>query len=237
MKNYLFVLRILIIFLLLNPAFAKEITMQLEPAPVDIHDMDSIKRGAKFFATTCMACHTLIYMRYNTLAKEAGITYDKMPIQVTNWPFAVKPPDLSLEADVHSPDWIYTYLHAFYQDSSRPSGVNNLVFPKTAMPGIISIFQGQQILLTQDQLKKGLYDHQVQWYDLLELKTQGTMTPEEFDNMVTDIVNFLVYAADPYKADQHRMGWWVISFLIILSILLYFLKKEYWKDIKNKGKE
>ena len=80
----------------------------------------------------------MIYLRYDKIAQEAGITYEKMPINVKTWPYGVTPPDLSLEADVRGVDWIYTYLHSFYQDSSRPTGVNNLLVPNTAMPDIVA---------------------------------------------------------------------------------------------------
>lgn len=203
----------------------------LTKAPVDPSDIESIKRGAKFFAGNCMSCHTLVYLRYDKVAQEAGITYDKMPINVKSWPYGVTPPDLSLEADIRGVDWIYTYLHSFYQDSSRPTGVNNLLVPGTAMPGIISAYQGQQVLLKQKQ--EGLVSHDVEWFDMLELVKQGTMTPDEFDSMITDVVNFLNYAAEPYQNEQRHLGVWVLGFLALFFVLAYMLKKEYWKDVKK----
>ena len=74
--------------------------MVLAKTPVNPNDIESIKRGAKFFATNCMSCHTMIYLRYDKIAQDAGITYEKMPINVKTWPYGVTPPDLSLEADV-----------------------------------------------------------------------------------------------------------------------------------------
>ena len=131
------------------PTFAAKAAfpgLVLAKAPIDRSDMESIKRGAKFFATNCMTCHTLVYLRYNQLAQEAGITYDKMPINVKTWPYGIKPPDLSLETDVHGVNWVYTYLHSFYQDPSRPTGVNNLLVPNSAMPAILAPYQRNQSL-------------------------------------------------------------------------------------------
>lgn len=212
---------------------AEEIKIELAKAPVNIQDTASIKRGAKLFSTICIACHTLIYLRYDKIAEEAGITYARMPINVKKWPNDVKPPDLSLEANVRGVDWIYTYLHSFYIDPSRPTGVNNLVFPGTAMPDMVAAFQGMQTLAPDAKLTQGVYDHSLQWYDVVELKSQGSMTPAEFDKTITDVVNFLAYAADPFKVDQERLGKWVLGFLFILLILTYLLKREYWRDIKK----
>jgi ubiquinol-cytochrome c reductase cytochrome c1 subunit len=200
--------------------------LQLATAPINEFDMDAVKRGAKFFATNCMSCHTLTYLRYDKVAKDAGIVTDKKPISING----VTPPDLSLEADVRGVDWIYTYLHSFYKDPATASGVNNLIFPGTAMPAIVAPFQGEQVLV-----EKPMHDllNQVQWYDLVKPVKQGSMTPEEFDKAVADVVTFLAYAAEPYHAEQERLGYWVLGFLVILFVMMYLLKKEYWKDVKK----
>lgn len=232
MKRYFL---LIITFLFSHLSIATVIPpVTLETATVNINDITSIKRGAKFFATICMACHTLIYLRYDKLAQEAGITYEKMPTKVTSWPNGIKPPDLSLEANARGVNWIYTYLHSFYIDKSRPTGFNNLILPNTAMVAILSPFQGQQVIASDIKLNEGVYDRELQWYDILELKTQGSMTPAQFDHMVTDIVNFLNYAANPYENKQKKIGLWTIGFLVILFLLMYLLKREYWKDVKKK---
>ncbi len=203
---------------------------------IDRYDMESVKRGAKFFANTCMVCHTMVYLRYDKIAQEAGITYDKMPINVKTWPYGITPPDLSLEANIRGVDWIYTYLHSFYQDKSRPTGVNNLLVPNTAMPGIIAAYQGDQVLVSSPP-KPGIYYDETNWYDVLTLVKQGSMTPEQFDATTADVVNFLAYASEPFYVEQHKIGWWVLGFLVILFVMMYALKKEYWKDVKKHKKD
>ncbi|OGT44967.1 MAG: hypothetical protein A3E83_04205 [Gammaproteobacteria bacterium RIFCSPHIGHO2_12_FULL_41_20] len=228
---------LLIIFLLLFSSVLKAEgvpAIALAQVSIDPSDVASIKRGGKFFATNCMSCHTMVYLRYDKIAQEAGVLYDKMPINVASWPFGIRPPDLSLEADVRGDDWIYTYLHSFYQDSTRPTGVNNLLVPNTAMPDIVAPYQGTQVRVTEKG-SSALF-HAYQWYDLLVLDKQGTMTPEQFDAAMTDLVNFLHYAASPYEQQQHRIGWWVLGFMLILLVMFYFLKKEYWKDVKKHKK-
>lgn len=231
MMRYLF---ILIFFLVSLPIYAEGQVADIvwAKAPINRMDMASIKRGAKFFATNCMACHTLVYLRYDKVAKEAGITIDKMPINVKDWPLGVKPPDLSLTASVKGVNWIYTYLHSFYQDPSRPNGVNNLLVPNTAMSGILTPYQGDQMLV-KNKPEIGILYNDTNWYDLLVLVKQGSMTPEEFDATITDLVNFLAYAAEPFYIEQHYLGWWVLGFLAVLFVLAYLLKREYWKDVKK----
>ena len=203
--------------------------LKVSSVAVSADDIESIKRGAKFFSTTCMSCHTMVYLRYDKLAHDQGVIYDKMPINVKQWPNGIKPPDLSLEASVRGVDWIYTYLHSFYQDPSRPTGVNNLLVPGTAMPNILGPYQGDQILAKH--VEPTILYHQLHWFDYLTLTRQGTMSPEEYDRLVTDIVNFLQYAAEPYQQTQHHIGYWVLGFLAILFVFMYLVKKEYWRDI------
>lgn len=217
--------------------FAAEPKIGLEKVSVNIHDTASIKRGAHIFATICMACHTMQYLRYDKLAKENGVVYERMPLNVTQWPNGIKPPDLSLEVDYRSADWIYTYLHSFYKDTSRPTGFNNLLVPNSGMTGILVPFQGQLIRINNQQVSKKIVDAAYQWYDLLILEQQGSMTPAQYDAMVTDVVNFLNYAAHPYEVEQRWLGYWVIGFLIILFILLFWLKHEYWKDVEKHKKD
>ncbi len=213
--------------------FAEDATIALEKVNVNLRDKHSIERGAKFFAMNCMMCHTMVYLRYNKVAQDAGVTYDKMPVNVKTWPFGITPPDLSLEVSVRGADWIYTYLHSFYMDPSRPTGTNNLLIANTAMSAILTAYQGQQVLASDAKKSQFILDRLPEWYDKLELKSAGSMTPQQFDATITDVVNFLAYAAEPYHNEQVRMGYWVIGFLILFFVLTYFLKKEYWKDVRK----
>ena len=54
----------------------------------------------------------------------------------------------------------------------------------------------------------------------------------EFDQDVRDITNFLDYVGEPAKLIRTKLGVWVLSFLGVLLVLAYLLKKEYWKDVK-----
>ena len=233
MKRYLLAIFIIVFSSQVAALEGQFENLELSAAPIDRSDVESIKRGAKFFATNCMSCHTLRYLRYDKLAQEAGITYDKMPLNVTSWPNGITPPDLSLEANVRGVDWIYTYLHSFYKDSTRPTGVNNLLVPNSGMSNILGPYQGEQELV-KDPEAEGVIYHAVEWYGLLTLMKEGTMTSEQFDNTTIDVTNFLAYASEPYYEEQHKIGWWVLAFLTVLTIMLYFLKKEYWKDVKKK---
>ncbi|CAK2126350.1 hypothetical protein VCRA2112O187_5410001 [Vibrio crassostreae] len=41
----------------------------------------------------------------------------------------------------------------------------------------------------------------------------------------------MVYSGDPVQLERHAMGWWVMAFLVIFTIIVILLKKEYWRDV------
>src|SRR5581483_3443181 len=129
--------------------------------------------------------------------------------------FGVAPPDLTLEARYRGADWIYNYLLSFYVDPNRPWGVNNLVYPEVAMPHVLLELQGEQVK-TKDGLK---------------LVRQGSMTPEEYQAAVADLVNFLSFVSEPNQTERERIGGWVLVFLGIFVVFSYLLKREYWKNV------
>jgi len=149
-----------------------------------------------------------------------------------NW-FGVAPPDLSVIARVRGADWLYTYLTSFYQDDSRPWGTNNLVYKDTAMPNVLLLLQGVQVPIKhQEQIVQDGVVKTYEVIDHLKLVHEGSMHHTEFNAVARDIVNFLVYVGEPIRLHRESLGIWVLAFLGLLFIVLYLLKKEYWKSVK-----
>ena len=57
------------------------------------------------------------------------------------------------------------------------------------------------------------------------------MSPEEFDQVIYDMVNFMEYVAEPMAMERERLGVFVLLFLAVLFVFVYMLNREYWKDI------
>ncbi|MDD5056315.1 MAG: cytochrome c1 [Sideroxydans sp.] len=229
---------------LLMPAMAIANTgVHLDKAPSNLNDKASLQRGAQFFAANCLACHSASYMRYNRLmdigmseaeikailpegSKMGSTMQAVMASADAKAAFGVAPPDLSVTARARGTDWVYTYLRSFYTDPTRPSGVNNLVFPGVGMPNIMAGYQGEQVLEVEKH--GGAAGHEVQ---VLKLVSPGAMTPAQFDATVGDLVNFLDFMSEPAKMVRYKLGYIVLGFLFLLLILSYALKKEFWKDV------
>lgn len=209
-----------------------ETSIALEQVNINIHDKQSILRGAKLFANTCMSCHTMKYLTNNSVADSAGITADKMPLNQKEWAYGIIPPDLSLEARVRSVDWIDTYLHAFYKDPSRPTGFNNLLVPNTVMPNMFVGMQGVQEKMADASLVKSVLG-KTHYFNQLKLVQAGAQTPEEFDETTRDLVNFLVYASDPHVVERKKMGVFVLIYLAVFFVVVFALKKLIWKKMRK----
>lgn len=141
---------------------------------------------------------------------------------------ARRPPDLTLVARVRGADWIYTYLRSFYVDETRPFGVNNAVFPSVGMPHVLEPLQGTP----RAEFKTHTLDG-VEMQQVVSIKSDGNgeMNNEEYDQTVLDLVNFLVYSAEPVQQERERMGFWVLGFIAIFFIFTVLLKKEFWRDV------
>ena len=59
----------------------------------------------------------------------------------------------------------------------------------------------------------------------------GLLSPEEFDQSMVDLTNFLAYMSDPIKEKREYIGKYVILYLLILLVLSYLLYREFKKDV------
>jgi ubiquinol-cytochrome c reductase cytochrome c1 subunit len=222
-------------------------------ANANVTDIASLQRGARDFVGYCLGCHSLQYERWSRLGhdlkipkallakdlippgeKPTGYMISPMiPADAEKW-FGKQPPDLSLIARSRGTNYLYQYLTTFYVDSARATGANNLAFPQTAMPDVVSPLQGLQVPVYKTverpgpggkMLKEQVFEH-------LQLMAPGSMTPQQYDQFVHDVVNFLDYVADPQRAMRRAMGVWVILFLLVFTWLAWLLKREFWKDVK-----
>lgn len=226
--------------------------MKWEPGN-DITNTASLQRGAGNFMGYCAGCHSLKYMRYSRMAQDLSIPEDQLrallllpgskpsdyvttsltPADGEAW-FGKAPPDLSLITRSKGSDYVFQFMKTFYIDDKAATGTNNLALTGTSMPHVLSALQGVQELKLRTE-EKTLPDGSViteSFYDGFETVAPGQLSAEEYDAFLRDTVNFLEYVGEPYKAKRISLGVWVILFLLVFTTLSYFLKREYWRDVK-----
>lgn len=222
-------------------------------AHATVTDLPSLQRGARDFVGYCLGCHSLRYERWSRLGQDLKIPKDVLihdlippgekpadyitspmpPRDAQKW-FGKAPPDLSLIARYRGTNYLYRYLKTFYVDSQRSSGANNLQFPSVSMPDVVSPLEGLKIAVYKTVRVRGpggkLISRRI--FTHFRQIAPGRMTPRQYDQFVHDTINFLYYVSDPARVERHRLGVWVVLFLLAFTWLAWLLKREYWKDVR-----
>ncbi|MFC1672568.1 cytochrome c1 [Pseudomonadota bacterium] len=210
-------------------------------------DRAAIKRGSQVFFEVCNGCHSMDLVAYRNLVeigmdeqfvKDLAAEYEvadgpndegdmfTRPARLSDRvvsPFANEkaarffnggayPPDLSVitKARANGPDYIYSLLVG-YQDKA-PEG-----FELAEGTSYNEYFPGHQIFMGRP-----IADGSVEYED----GTSSTL-----DQLAKDVVVFLAWAAEPELEERKSMGVWVLAYLIVLTILLYLLKRRIWGRI------
>ncbi|MBI5162698.1 MAG: cytochrome c1 [Magnetospirillum sp.] len=211
------------------------------------YDRAALKRGYQVFHEVCSNCHGLRLVAYRNLAyvglnedqiKEvaaerevqdgpndegqmfmrAGRAADKFisPFANDNAARAANngalPPDLSLinKARPNGPHYVYSLLQGY--EETAPEG--------HALPeGMYynKYFPGHNIGMVPP-----IADDSVTYAD-------GTKATQQ--QIAHDVVTFLNWAAEPELDDRKSMGLKTLIFLLVLTGLMYALKRQIWKDV------
>ena len=226
------------------------------------YDQAQLRRGFQIYNEVCSSCHGLRLVSYRNLSalgfnedeikeiaaeKSVRVPHDETGAELNDDgefftreaaphdrfvnPFpndaAAKdvnggalPPDLSLmaKARVGGPDYIYSFLMGYAEEipeevsSQKGFTVNedknfNLYFPAyyNSMP--------PQIM-----------DEMVEYED---------GTPMTAQQHALDIVAFLNWAAEPELDERKSLGLKVMLFLLVLTAMLYALKRKIWANVKH----
>lgn len=214
--------------------------------PFGTFDRPALRRGLQVYREVCSACHSLNLVAFRHLGgvgfrdeevvaiasayevedgpdddgemfTRAGKASDFFPSPFPNVQAAraanggAAPPDLSLmtKARKSGPDYVYGLLTGY---TDVPAGFK-------LMDGLYynTYFPGHQIAMGPP-----LTDGSVEFPD----GTQATV-----QKMSSDLVTFLAWAAEPELEARKRLGVKVLLFLLVLTGLMYALKRKIWSDL------
>ncbi len=225
------------------------------------YDQKQLRRGFQIYQEVCSSCHSLRLVAYRNL-EALGFTEDEIkeiaaekdvrvahndvgeelnedgefftrpakPADRFVPPFpndaaaidanGALPPDLSLmaKARIGGPDYVYSFLMGYAEEVpeevSSQKGFNlnedknfNLYFP--------GYYNSMPPQITEE---------------MVEYEDGTPMTPEQH---ALDITAFLNWAAEPELDERKSMGLKVMLFLLVLTAMLYALKRKIWADVKH----
>ena len=214
--------------------------------PFGTFDRGELQRGFQVYQEVCSACHAAKYLAFRNLprigfseeqAKAIAAEYevtdgpdaegemferpgrlsDHMPSPFANDNAArfanngSLPPDLSLivKARAGGENYLYSLLIGYEDppaDVELPDGMSYNAY-----------FAGHQIAMPPPLVEDGVT------YD--DGKVAST------DQMARDVTTFLTWLAEPDLESRKGMGIKVMIFLILLTALLYMVKRKVWRDV------
>lgn len=129
------------------------------------------------------------------------------------WPYHIGKMvrDIALGYQEGGPDYIYNLLISYKDEKEMPHG-----FKLAEGMNYNAAFPGNQIAMVPPLSKENFLKYQ---------DGKGSM-----EENARDVAAFLAWAADPSLNERKAMGWQVMLFLLITSVLLYAGKKRIWHD-------
>lgn len=216
--------------------------------PLGTYDRAALQRGFQVYKEVCSTCHSMHQLSYRNLSalgfskaevkaiarayevpggvndEGEAVTKQAEPHDRFFKPYAndqmarsanngALPPDLSLitKARAHGADYVRALLIGY---EGAPAG-----FALT--PGMYynKYFPGSQIAMIPP-LKEGLVSY-----------SDGTKAT--VDQMATDVVTFLAWAAEPEMEERKQLGVRVLIFLGVFFAFMFALYKRTWRSIKK----
>jgi len=190
-------------------------------------DKKTLQEGLQVFVNVCMGCHSAKYVTYGDLMRYpelglsrkqvdalrgsksllAGLTTDLTPADA-KMSYGKVPPDLSvITRSRQGPDYVYSILTGFEHDPSGriPDGFYNVYFPGNhiAMPDPLTWFH------------------------------HDPKDTDHIEEQARSVASFLAFIGEPHQLQREAIGYYVIGFLVLLTIVLWLLKREIWKDVKH----
>ncbi|MFA6920400.1 MAG: cytochrome c1 [Gallionella sp.] len=191
---------------------------ELEKVTVDT-SRTGIARGADILMNNCHSCHSLKYIKYRDLINLGldkqkvdewrgeqpldGSLQAQMSESDATQAFGKAPPDLSLMAKARDGGVNYVYSYLLGYYVTPEGMPGNHIYPATKMPDPLGISSA-----ADDAAKNAIR------------------------KQARDIVSFLAWTSDPHEQDRKRLGYYVIGYLIVLTLLLYLLKNQIWSRLK-----
>ena len=218
-------------------------------------DRASLQRGYQVYQEVCSGCHSVQHLSYRNLSEKGGPEFSIEEVKAFASQFEIEdgpnsegemflrsarlsdkfvkpypnikastaanggayPPDMSVLAKARAggADYIYSLLLG-YEEPPMGYELDDGVYYNKYMPG------------NKIKMSEPISDDIVEYLD-------GTSTTKE--QIAKDVTNFLVWASEPHLETQHRMGFKVIIYLIILITLVYMSKQKVWAKFGPQKKE
>ena len=251
---------LIVIFVLIsNVSFSKESNVQLLKPDWSFNgffgkfDRASLQRGYQVYKEVCASCHSMSLLSYRNLAEKGGPEFTAEEVKAIASQFEVTDgPNNDGEMFQRSGKPSDRFASPYPNENASRSA-NGGAYPPDmsvlakARPGgsdyIYSVLMGYEEKAPENiKLEEGVYYNKYMIGNKIRMAnplsegvieyTDGTKASQE--QMAKDVVSFLTWAAEPHLEIRKELGFKSVIYLLILTILVYLIKKKIWLRIEPK---
>ena len=214
-------------------------------------DRASLQRGYQVFNEVCSSCHSIKYLSYRNLTEKGGPEFSEEEAKAIAANFEVTDGPDSTGEMFTRPAKLSDKFVMPYANEEEAKSANGGAYPpdmsvlvkarKGGADYIYSLLLGYEDSPVDIKLDDGVYYNKYMYgnnikmsaplFDELVEYSDGTKATTE--QMAKDVVSFLMWAAEPHLEQRHKIGFRVIIYLIIISILVYISMKKIWSRIES----
>jgi ubiquinol-cytochrome c reductase cytochrome c1 subunit len=214
-------------------------------------DRGALQRGYQVYTEVCSSCHSMKYLSYRNLAEKGGPEFTLDQAKAIAASFEVKDGPNADGEMFTRPGKLSDKFVMPYDNVKAAQAANGGAYPpdmsvlvKARGGGanyIYSLLQGYEDPPAGVTLDDGVYYNKFMYGNKIKMANQlsdglveyGDGTQATIEQMSKDVTTFLMWTAEPHLEARHQMGFKVIVYLIILTILVYFSMKKIWSRIET----
>ena len=250
---------ILIFVLISNVSFSKESNVQLLEPDWSFNgffgkfDRASLQRGYQVYKEVCASCHSMNLLSYRNLAEQGGPEFTTEEVKAIALQYEVTDGPNNDGEMFQRPGKPSDRFISPYPNENASRAANGGAYPPDmsvlvkARPGesdyIYSVLMGYEDQIPENiKLEEGVYYNKYMAGNKIRMAnplgegiieyTDGTKASQE--QMAKDVVSFLTWAAEPHLEKRKELGFKSVIYLLILTILVYLIKKKIWLRIEPK---
>ena len=214
-------------------------------------DRASLQRGFQVYKEVCASCHSMQYLSYRNLGEPGGPEFTQEEVKAIAASVEIEDgPDSQGEMFIR-PGKPSDKFKSPYPNVEASTVANGGAYPPDmsvlvkARPGgadyMYSVLMGYEEPPAGMKLDDGVYYNKYMIGQKIKMSSplsDGIVeysdgTEATMDQMAKDVTTFLAWAAEPELEERHRVGFKVIIYLILLTILVYLSMKKIWSRIDS----
>ena len=218
-------------------------------------DRASLQRGYQVYQEVCSGCHSVQHLSYRNLSEKGGPEFSVEEAKAIAAQFEVEDGPNSDGEMFMRPGRLSDKFVKPYPNVEASTAANGGAYPpdmsvlakarKGGADYIYSLLLGYEEPPAGFEIEEGVYYNKYMSGNKIKMTAPLSDGLVEYSDgtqsttaqMAKDITTFLVWTAEPHLESQHRMGFKVIIYLIILLTLVYMSKQKVWSRFGSKNIE